>query len=355
MYESYFGLKASPFNMTPDPDAMFWTPAHREALAGLTYAVTCRKGFAVLSGPAGTGKTTLLRKLLQSSPVPMAASFVYNPTVTSSEFLEMALTDFGIPQEGSRSKAQQLFHFEQFLLSAYREGRTAVLIVDEAHKLSPEVLEEIRLLTNFETANQKLLQIVLAGQPELNDILNCDDLLQLKQRVAANLRTRRLTRPEVTQYLEFRWTKMGGSEPLPFTRDAIDLIYDCTEGIPRMINGICDNALISAYGSGRRMVGREEILDVARDLDLRVPVVETPKDVVETPKNIDSAAAPAEVPAPSKPKPVHFVPAANQLSGFIRIPFRTEEQDEPEPQSSMLGRLAGRFRIRFGRSAEIAK
>src|SRR5262245_24219391 len=211
MYEAHFGLKSNPFGMTPDSGTLFWTVAHREAIAGLTYAVMGRKGFVVLTGPAGTGKTTLLRKLLDSAPVAMRTSFVYNPTLTPSEFLELALTDFDMPPV-FMNKAQRLLRLEQFLLSMYREGKVVVLIIDEAHKLSPELLEEVRLLTNFETAKEKLLQIVLAGQPELNGVLNREDLWQLKQRIAVRLQIRPLSESDIHQYLSFRWIKAGGGE-----------------------------------------------------------------------------------------------------------------------------------------------
>lgn len=347
MYESFFGLKHSPFNMTPDPDLLFWTDAHREALAGLTYAVTCRKGFVVLTGPAGTGKTTLLRKLLDAAPVSMSTSFIYNPKLTASEFLEMALADFDMPGGNSMNKAQRLFRFEQFLRSANRDGRTAVLIIDEAHNLSPEVLEEVRLLTNFETASQKLLQIVLAGQPALDDMLNRDDLLQVKQRVAAHVRTRPLTREELPLYLEFRWTKAGASGPLPITREAIDLISECARGIPRSVNGICDNALISAYGAGRKIVGPADILEVARDLDLRVPS----DTAVESLR--PGIAAADEITKPNQP--ADSVTAASDSNGFTMVPFRAAELDESELPASPLRHLAEMLGIRFRRRTEITR
>jgi general secretion pathway protein A len=283
MYEAHFGLKNNPFYMTPDPSALYWTTAHREALAGLTYAIVQNKGFVVLTGPAGTGKTTLLRKLLDSAPVPMRTSIVYNPTLTANEFLELALADFDMPRV-PMNKAQRLMRLEQFLLSTHRDGKAAVLIIDEAHKLSPELLEEVRLLTNFETARQKLLQIVLVGQPELNGILNREDLWQLKQRIAVRLQIQPLSEADVPLYLHFRWTKAGGAEPFPFQPAAIELITAASKGIPRMINGICDNALISAYGAGRKVVDQEDILEVIHDLDLRsVAVIDAPRNGTAVP------------------------------------------------------------------------
>jgi general secretion pathway protein A len=354
MYEAFFGLKGNPFSMTPDPGALFWTSAHREALAGLTYAVTRRKGFVVLTGAAGTGKTTLLRKLLDTSPVNIQASFVYNPTLTPSEFLELALTDFDMPQ-GPMNKAQRLLKLEQFLLDTHRAGQVAVLIIDEAHKLSPDLLEEVRLLTNFETAKQKLLQIVLAGQPELDGVLNRDDLWQLKQRIAVRLQIRPLTEPEISQYLTVRWTKAGGEEPVPFEKPAVDLIGKWSRGIPRIINGICDNALLMAFSAGRGSVGAGDILEVVHDLDLTTASTglaartngAAPKAVV--PNGATNGVAPrrtaAVAPLPQngvKPQP-HPEPAA--VSSAIQAPFRTFDQYESNHES-FLSRWAEKIGLR---------
>ncbi|MCC6586635.1 MAG: AAA family ATPase [Bryobacterales bacterium] len=349
MYETHFHLKSNPFGMTPDPSVLFWTAAHREALAGLTYAVMRRKGFMVLTGEAGTGKTTLLRKLLDSSPVAMRTSFVYNPTLTPSEFLELALADFDIPV--SINKAQRLLRLEQFLLATRREGKVAVLIIDEAHKLSPDLLEEVRLLTNFETAKEKLLQIVLAGQPELNGILNRDDLWQLKQRVAVRLQIQPLSRPDVHQYLRFRWMKAGGSEPLPFRETAVELIASWSRGIPRIINGICDNALVSAYGSNRNEVAPEDVLEVVRDLDLRAAGgVQPARKTASPPPRPMAVAIPAEpIPLAANGRSIPVTPAAH-----IHEQMPLERYGEREPEISLLSRWAGKFGFRM-RKAEMTK
>src|SRR5712692_9742479 len=187
MYQQFFGLTKDPFSLTPDPAFLFLTAAHREALAGVTYSILSRKGFVVLTGDAGTGKTTLLTRIFQSIlTTRVRFSVVLNPTLTPSEFRELALLDFGITDIPA-SKAQRLNLLQKFLVEAYRHGQVAVLVVDEAHKLPPDVLEEIRLLSNFELADAKLLQIVLAGQTELGALLNREDMRQLKQRIAMRL------------------------------------------------------------------------------------------------------------------------------------------------------------------------
>lgn len=270
MYERFFGLSANPFSMTPDPNLLFLTNSHREALAGLNYAILGRKGFVVLTGEAGTGKTTLLRKLLEMMPETEAqASVVLNPTLTASEFLELLLFNFG-NTEIPPSKAQRLHVLERMLSSADKAGRTLVLVIDEAHKLNIEVLEEIRLLTNFETSERKLLQIVLSGQPELKDVLNRPELWQLKQRVAIRLSVGPLLDDELISYLQHRWARAGGEE-LPFSADAIARIGAVSRGIPRLVNAICDNALLIGFSGQRRDIDAAIIAEVELDLDLSPP------------------------------------------------------------------------------------
>jgi general secretion pathway protein A len=268
MYETHFGLQRKPFTMTPDPSFFFQTHGHREALAALLYAVREEKGFIVLTGDAGSGKTTLLSSLLRMIPSTQAVfSLVFNPTVSPDEFLELALLDFGI-EEIRSSKAWRLHKLQEVVMEAHTAGRTCVLVVDEAHKLSAEVLEEIRLLTNFENAERKLLQIVLAGQPELRNTLNAENLRQLKQRIAVRCQLQALSGAEVVQYIHFRWLKAGGRQELPFDQDALQIIAHVSGGLPRVINALCDNALLLIYGAGDAIVTAVHVRQVARDLDL---------------------------------------------------------------------------------------
>jgi general secretion pathway protein A len=351
MYHAYFGLEKEPFSMTPDPGFLFLTAKHREALAGLLFAVTSRKGFLVLTGDAGTGKTTLLSRVMRSMPSERAHfSYVLNPTLSASEFLEMVLLDFGF-EEIPESKSQRLMMLQRFLIKGHREGRTLVLIIDEAQKLTPELLEEIRLLTNFETADQKLLQIILAGQTELTDLLNRQELRQLKQRIAVRVGVEALAAPEVGQYMQSRWARAGASCQLPFSTGAIKLIAMYSRGIPRVVNSICDNALMNAFGDEVRLIDEKHILEVVADLQLspngngRIPVNgvpgagiskaatrafnETPNTFKETPNIVpikSFATSPPTAPAADLPMTSfktleRYMPAPAKSSRWI-VKFR---------------------------------
>lgn len=307
MYNHFFGLQKSPFNMTPDPALLFMPVQHREALAGLTYAILNRKGFAILIGDAGTGKTTLLARTLHYLPTSkIHSSVILNPTLTESEFLEMVLLDFGI-RDVPASKAQRLARLQEMLLQDYAADKVAVLVVDEAHKLSASLLEEVRLLSNFEYADQKLLQIVLIGQNELGDVLNEDSLRQLKQRIAVRLSIGPLAKDEVEQYIRYRWTKCGGSNTLPFTAGAITSIASWSQGIPRLINAICDNALTTAFGQELKTVDTEQILEVATDLDLKAPVKKTPSVAASVVPAAPKIAAPPPLPPAGEMAPVRVL------------------------------------------------
>jgi general secretion pathway protein A len=269
VYNQSFGLRKNPFNMTPDPECLFLTAQHREALVGLNYAILERKGFVVLTGDAGTGKTTLLARVLQFLPTRgVRSSVILNPTLTPSEFLELTLLDFGLGEVPS-SKAQRLRKLQNLLLDNRSLGRVSVLIIDEAHKLSQEVLEEVRLLGNFEEPAGKLLQIIMVGQNELDELLNREDLRQLKQRIAVRLSIAPLTPFDVAPYIRHRWLCAGGDK-LPFSPESIRYIADASNGIPRVINSLCDNALALALSEGLTTIDARHVRGAAADLQLNV-------------------------------------------------------------------------------------
>lgn len=285
---------------------LFMTEQHREALAGLTYAILDRKGFVALSGMAGAGKTTLLSWVLRKLPTSrIQSSVILNPTLTPSEFLELVMLDFGIPDIPT-SKALRVVILQKFLLKAHREGKISVLIVDEAHKLSPEVLEEIRLLGNFEW-EEKLLQVVLIGQSELDQVLSQPELWQLKQRISVRLSLKPLGASEVGTYIEHRWRAAGGQEAAPFSSEAVVNVAKWSRGIPRLINSICDNALVEAFAATSRSVSPDHVRMAADGLLLidkpvaRLPVPVPPPERPVVPKivrpinlaTLDRYAAPA--------------------------------------------------------------
>ena len=276
MYEQQFGLSKNPFSMTPEPALLYMTPAHREALAGLAYAILERKGFVMLTGEAGTGKSTLLARTLQCMPVSrVVSSVILNPTLTESEFLELAMLDFGFANVPA-SKAQRIVQLQEFLLRTRQEGKIAVLVVDEAHKLAPSVLEEVRLLSNLELPGEKLLQIVLAAQDELLETLSRTDLRQISQRISVRLSLTPLVPADIEHYIALRWSKAGAKAPPPFTSDAYPEIARASRGIPRLVNALCDNALMAALVDQPVVVGARHVREAARDLGLALTVMETP-------------------------------------------------------------------------------
>ncbi len=254
--------------MASDPAMLFLSSAHREALAGLCYGLLERKGFLVVIGQAGTGKTTLLVKAMQSLPAGrLQFSTIYNPMLTPAEFLESVLLGFGVT-DVPPTKPQRLVRLTERLLDLHTDDRIATLVIDEAHKLSTELLEEVRLLGNLEARAQKLLQLVLAGQSDLGRVLNREDLLQLKQRIAVRLTLRPLTRPEVTEYVRHRWVRAGGSREVPFTPASLELVERFSHGIPRVVNAICDGALLAVFGEQGSVVEPRHVIQSCTDLDL---------------------------------------------------------------------------------------
>ena len=268
MYKKFFGLKENPFNVNPDPRYLFLTHSTQEALACLTYGIETRKGFILLTGEVGTGKTTLVNKLLEwLHKERVSTAFVFNPRLSVSQFFDFMMADFGIPCE-SRQKGQMLMKLNQWLLERYQAGERAVLIVDEAQNLSPQMLEEIRLLTNLETSTEKLLQIVLAGQPELEHKLNQPELRQLRQRITLRAKTRQLSLDETNGYIQER-LRIGGAENLAlFTPEAVVAIHRYARGIPRVTNLLCEHSLVSAFVDQQNPVPPEIVEEVARDFEL---------------------------------------------------------------------------------------
>src|SRR3990172_4942438 len=268
MYKHFFGLKENPFNVNPDPRYLFLTQHIQEALACLTYGIETRKGFILLTGEVGTGKTTLLNKLLYwLHQEQVATAFVFNPRLSVSQFFDFMMTDFGIPCD-TRVKSQMLIKLNQWLLERYRAGERAVLIVDEAQNLSPEMLEEIRLLTNLETSTEKLLQIVLSGQPELQQKLAQPELRQLRQRITLRAKTRPLTLEETRGYVTERLRIAGGQAEQIFSPEAIEAVYRHACGTPRVTNLVCEHALISAFVDQRKPVPADAVDAVAHEMDL---------------------------------------------------------------------------------------
>src|ERR1700722_12892320 len=253
MYNSFFKLQASPFGTSPDPRFLYMMPHTREALACLEYGISARKGFTVLTGEVGTGKTTLLRRALSSfSNRRVSTAFVFNPRLDTLYFLEFVLTDFGIVP-ATRTKSGMLLQLNRWLIERFRMEETCVVVVDEAQNLSWELLEEIRLLTNLETSSEKLLQIVLSGQPELEEKLRHPSVRQLRQRVFLWCRTQSLTAEQTGEYIVERLRIAGTTNPI-FSPEATQLIYKYSRGIPRIINLICERALIVAYVEQVRQV-----------------------------------------------------------------------------------------------------
>ena len=253
MYKAFYNLKRNPFEITPDPSFLFPTKRHNEALAALYYGVRRQKGFVVLTGEVGTGKTLLLRCLLQllKQNNDVAYAYVFNGKLSPVEFLQYIAGDLGLPAAG-KNKSELLLQLAQYVIARSQKQLTTVLVVDEAHHLSIDILEEIRLLTNLETPEGKLLQILLVGQPELDDKLDSVELRQLKQRIALRSHLASLNLNETKGYVERRLQLAGCPNALSlFPQETIASVYQHSHGIPRLINTICENALIAAYARQR--------------------------------------------------------------------------------------------------------
>jgi general secretion pathway protein A len=269
MYLEFYDLKELPFALTPDPRFIYFTPSHTEAMANLHYGIESGKGLIVVTGEVGTGKTTILRWMMNRLDRTVLVAYLFNPRMTVAEFYQYISSPKLLDVPRWESKSELLLRLGDVLDSRHSRGLRTVLVIDEAHGLSPSVLEEIRLLSNFESDSAKQLQIVLTGQPELRDVLNQPELRQLKQRVALRCEVKALPDIEETErYIASRLLAAGAERTDIFTTGAVDLIFRCSEGIPRQINNICDNALLAGFAAGAEVVGRDFVEEVADTFDL---------------------------------------------------------------------------------------
>ena len=267
MYKGFFGLKDNPFNVNPDPRFLYFTKEIEEAFSGLKYGIQNRKGFITLTGEVGTGKTTLVNRLLDwLHEERVRTAFLFNSRMNSSQLFDFILAEFGISCE-SRSKSQLLMKLNGFLLDRFRAGETTVLIVDEAQNLTYPVLEEIRLLTNLETSTEKLLQIVLSGQPELEEKLKLPQLRQLRQRIMLRCKTSALSKEQTHDYIVERLRIAGADGPVIFSADAVAMVHKYSVGIPRVINLLCEHSLINAYVEQQRPISAKIVEEVAKEFE----------------------------------------------------------------------------------------
>jgi general secretion pathway protein A len=269
LYQTHFGLSQAPFNITPDPSFLYLSASHREGLAQLSYGIRARKGFIVLTGEVGTGKTTLIHALLNDLNGSAETALIFSTIVSPVDLLRSVCEEFGLiePKRPLGEIHDYLVYLNEFLLENYRKGENCALIIDEAQNLSAEVLESIRLLSNFETSKDKLLQILLVGQPELAVRLNSPELRQLKQRVMLRHHLRVLSLQECCEYVSNR-LKVAGVDRTIFTPNALESVYSYSGGIPRVVNVLCDNALLTGYALGKNEIETGIIREVAEDLSI---------------------------------------------------------------------------------------
>jgi general secretion pathway protein A len=295
MYRSFFGLRIPPFGPSPDPRFLCMTPQIREALACLQYGIATRKGFVVMTGEVGTGKTTVLRTVLSTfAKDRVSSAFVFNPRLDVLDFLEFVLTDFGIPPK-TRTKSGMLLQLNHWLIERFRERALCVIVVDEAQNLSWELLEEIRLLTNLESSSEKLLQIVLSGQPEFAEKLRDPSVRQLRQRVSVWCRTQPLSWDQTQAYITERLRIAGATHPA-LSPEAIQLVHRYSNGIPRLINLICEHALISAFVEQIKPIPARIIESVSIELDLdQRPFLIANGTLAGTPNDALPAAIPSAI------------------------------------------------------------
>ncbi len=267
MYKKFYGFKEKPFDITPDPRFVYLSETHKEALAHLRYAIREGKGFSVVTGEVGTGKTTLVHTLLNKMDGTVRTAYIFNPVMGPEDFLNYICEDLGLKSDGVRSHGQNLALLHNFLLNCYTQNERVFLIIDEAQSLDTRLLEEVRLLTNLETSTNKLLHVILLGQPELNKTLSDERFRALKQRVTIRYNLSSLNLVDTKEYILHRLKKAGARNLSVFDESAIKKIYTYSKGIPRVINIVCDNALITGFSQDRSRIGKPIIEEVIKDLE----------------------------------------------------------------------------------------
>jgi general secretion pathway protein A len=267
MYENFFGFKEKPFNITPDPKFVYFSEMHKEAFAHLRYAIKEGKLFIVITGEVGTGKTTLVHTLLNKMEENVRTAHIFNPVMDPEDFLNYICEDLGIRSNGLKSRGQNMALLHNFLLNCFAQNERVFLIIDEAQSLDTKLLEEVRLLTNLESAKNKLLHVIFLGQPELNETLADTKFRALKQRITSRYHLSALNFTDTGEYILHRLKKAGARNLSVFDNGAIKAIYKYSKGIPRVINIVCDNALLTAFSMDQKHIGKSIIKDVIRDLE----------------------------------------------------------------------------------------
>jgi general secretion pathway protein A len=325
MYKQFYGLHDIPFSLAPDPKYLFRTESLLEVFANLQYGVENGKGIVVVTGEVGTGKTTVLRSMLQSLDRSVLAAYIFNPLLSTAEFFDLLASEFRLKPQGSKASMLRLLGY--VLMSRQAQGLRTVLVVDEAHLLPTHLLEEIRLLSNFETNREKLLQIILCGQPELHEVLGQPELRQLKQRVSLKCSIKLLAQPETGEYIRWRLRVAGARDENLFEADAVRMIHQFSGGIPRVINNICDNALLTGFSLGSARLTASIIEEVIEVLDLTPVMLASPETVAQTVAEQERAAARGFYLRPTTPAPTSAKPTEH-ASSKVRYIRREAENDK---------------------------
>lgn len=334
MYQQFYNLRDIPFSLAPDPAYLFRTESLLEVFANLQYGIESGKGLVVVTGEVGTGKTTVLRSLLQSLDRSVLSAYIFNPLLSTEEFFDLLASEFRLKPQPSKAAMLRLLGY--VLMSRHTQGMRTVLVIDEAHLLPAHLLEEIRLLSNFETNREKLLQIILCGQPEMHDVLAQPELRQLKQRISLKCQIKIFTERETGEYIRWRLRVAGARDENLFTPEAIQMVHQYSGGIPRLINNICDNALLSGFSEESPRITQSIVGDVIDVLDLAPMTVTSPQTVEALLDEQERRATPGST-AKMNPSQMTQTPQATPKVRYIRpapeqdkskFTIKTEQEEE---------------------------